>query len=184
MAAGATTLIKLGPFLSQDSTSADIFVSPGDGQVTTNTSCSRLLKGLINDRGRTNMCTYGNTVVGMAPYAVSSSEQLYLACINNGGVYETQYFNPATNIVSTVGTCPEWTEAIQFWNTIYLNNGQQFNIVNPTSLYQWQYQVPITLAQYITVSGTGIGVNFNLGSSIITPQIGDTVHDRCGFRRR
>lgn len=179
-AAEVMPLLKLGPFIGLDLTSAGPYVEPGYATSATNANPSIIDKALTTERGRVEMADFSGTFTSVSvvvpvmqsseftPGMNGSSIPLYLVGGPTfSGAFGAVLYNPATGSSQTVtysGSIPPallpFDQAVQFGGVVYLNNGyrlflnQQLPPGYVVGFRAWQYPPPVAFGN-VTAVDTG-----------------------------
>jgi hypothetical protein len=149
-------LLRLGPFVGMDLTTAELYVKPDMAVESLNVNTTISTGALCAERGRTQLFdvtghSFGgsslDSIVNVTPAMGSFNHPGALFQGPPGSPTLTGYYDYYSNTITTVTNGLPYTQAVQFGQVIYTNGGQRFFVTaDNTKLYQWQYPA----FQYVT----------------------------------
>lgn len=160
---GLLELIRLGPFLGLDQTTAPIYVKPGMSAEASNCNTQIVKGGLTAERGRTELFDAAAFLFGTVRIqeikvifpVVGPGNKPGVLFQGNAidGTLCTGYYD-YSGTFTNVTNGRKFTQAVQYGQVVYTNGGQRFFVGNDnTKLYDWQYTAS-SIAQNVTINWT------------------------------
>jgi hypothetical protein len=149
-------LLRLGPFVGMDLTTAELYVKPDMAVESNNVNTTISTGALCAERGRSNLFDVGAHSFGGSTMPAIYVISPVMGTANDPGVLFqgipgsptlSGYYDYNSTIITTVTNSRPYTQAVQFGQVLYTNGGQRFFISNDnTKMYEWQYPA----FQYVT----------------------------------
>lgn len=144
--------LSLGPFLGMNTADAPPFVPQGYAVLAKNANTYRHKGALMPERGRVSLNDFGtflatiNVLTEITP-AVNGVEENWLLIqgLNSVGGLITLVYNEVSGTTMVVSNALPYTQAVQYGQIVYMNNGQKFfagwgtNDPSFPKFYTWQY---------------------------------------------
>lgn len=143
-------LIKLGPFIGLDETTAELYTAPGHALVASNINTQMVKGALCAERGRTEIFDAaafsfaGDHIVFInivyPCVGAQNKPGVLFQGLNSVGVLLTGYYDYTTGTFTNITNARQFTQAQQFKQVVYTNGGQRFLVgTDNTKFYSWQY---------------------------------------------
>jgi hypothetical protein len=146
-------LLRLGPFIGIDYTTAEFLVDKGYGRSANNANTARKTGALMTERGRVQMHDFSNILadVQVLYECIAADNQPYVIVQGDdaSGDLQTYLYNVTANSVAALSSpgypTLHFTQAVQYGAVVYTNAGQRF-FLDPIEkqAYEWQYPPPMS----------------------------------------
>jgi len=168
MASGNIELYSMGPFKGLDATTVPFYVDPNNAAYSYNADTNRYTGAVANARGRVNEWLYagpeGSILTGLFPYDATANDPYYVGVLEapNNAIDIYVYDGSQGNQFQVQSSFPSnenyFTEAVQFGQTLFLNNGMSisgnfYQDVSPV-LHPWQFSAPPNTYSLVAPGGS------------------------------